>query len=229
MRRSVRIDGRNFKFDKNFAFQSITPETDIIEFNDASKNFNFEKLFSIITDNITIEKKNRDEFFIPFEQSPKILISTNYSVNGFSDSSTDRQFVIEFTDHYNKNHTPVKDFGKRFFEDWNKEEWNSFYNLMMLCVSLYLEKGLAFYNYTGSRIKKLNDFTSPEFREFSEEILNNTEYNKKVLLEKFKADFPDYLNLKQNTFTKWLNIYASLCNLRIEERKSNGKRFVKLV
>ncbi|MEW6655183.1 MAG: primase-helicase family protein, partial [Bacteroidota bacterium] len=102
----LRIDGKNFRFDKSFPFQSVSPDTQIILFDDVTKKFGFEKLFSIITEGITIEKKNKNEYSIPFERTPKIIITTNHSISGSDDSSTDRQFLIEFSDFYNAKHKP---------------------------------------------------------------------------------------------------------------------------
>jgi len=65
------------------------------------KRFNFEKLYSIITDAITIEKKNRDEFSIPFENAPKILITTNYTIQVDGTSGEDRKNEIYSTPRQN--------------------------------------------------------------------------------------------------------------------------------
>jgi hypothetical protein len=46
LRKTIRLDGRNFNFSKSFSFQSVTLDTTIIEFNDVTKKFNFDKLFS---------------------------------------------------------------------------------------------------------------------------------------------------------------------------------------
>ena len=90
LRKTVRLDGRNFNFSRNFLFQSVTLDTAIIEFNDVTRKFNFDKLFSIITDDITVERKNQNEIIIPFHQSPKIIISTNYTIEGSDDSTLDQ-------------------------------------------------------------------------------------------------------------------------------------------
>lgn len=58
------IDGKNFKADKNFAFQRVKLDTRLIAIQDVRKNVDFEGFYSIITEGITIEKKNKDELFI---------------------------------------------------------------------------------------------------------------------------------------------------------------------
>lgn len=147
MKNVLRIDGKNFRFDKSFPFQSVNPDTQIMFFDDVNKKFGFEKLFSIITEGITIEKKN--EYSIPYERSPKILITTNQSITGSDDSSKARQFVVEFSDFYTANHFPIQDFEKMFFDEWDKNEWCVFDNYMIECCQYYLKNGLKEYDYVN--------------------------------------------------------------------------------
>lgn len=221
LRKTLRIDGRNFKFGNTFAFQSITLDTDIIEFNDVDKKFQFGRLFAVITDDINVEKKNKDEMVIPFEDAPKVIISTNYSIEGVDDSTLDRQFVIEFSDFYNMRHTPIKDFRKRFFEEWNEAEWNAFDCFMIECLQYYLENGLVAYDYVNLTEKKLIDMTSVEFAEFVKDLKPNMDYDKKDLHKLFKEAYEDYDQQKQNTFTKWLKIYGNLYGLEVNESRQD--------
>ena len=228
LRKTVRLDGRNFNFSKNFSFQSVTLDTAVIEFNDASKKFNFDKLFSIITDDITVEKKNKDEIIIPFRQSPKIIISTNYTIEGSDDSTLDRQFTVEFSDHYNKSHRPIDEFGHRFFDEWNNAEWNAFFNYMIGCMQLYLKKGLIECGFVNLKRKKLIDATCAEFAEFLDSFPFGIEQNKKELLERFKKEYEDFAELKINTFTHWLKDGAKIMGYIYSDRKSSDERYIML-
>lgn len=229
MRNLQKIDGKNFTFDKSFAFQSIDLDTEIIFFDDVHKRFKFERLFSIIAEGIMIEKKNKSEFYIPFEKSPKILIATNYSIEGNDDSSQDRQFVVEFTDFYNRNHKPEHDFNKLFFEEWDEDEYNRFDNFMIECCQLYLRDGLCEYAHVNLTRKKLIDSTCIEFAEYSDELRVNREYNKKEEWEKFKEENQDYEKLQQGKFTKWIKIFANLYGSEMHERKSGKERYFTLL
>lgn len=225
MKNVLRIDGKNFRFDKSFPFQSVNPDTQIMFFDDVNKKFGFEKLFSIITEGITIEKKNKNEYSIPYERSPKILITTNQSITGSDDSSKARQFVVEFSDFYNANHFPIQDFGKMFFDEWDKNEWCAFDNYMIECCQYYLKNGLKEYDYVNLTKKKLIDETAVEFEEFIKDVPLNVEQNKKDLFERFKKEYEDFGQMKQNTFSKWTKVYAELYDLRIDERKSGADRY----
>ena len=221
LRKVVIIDGRNFKFEKNFAFQSVALDTEILFFNDVGKTFKFDRLFAIISDGITVEKKNKDEVNIPFTDAPKILIATNYSIQGTDDSTLARQFLVEFSDYYNKEKAPIDDFTKLFFEEWNEEGWLSFDNSMLYSLQLYLKDGLKSYEYAKLTQKKLIDMTSEEFAEFTERLEHDKDYNKKELHKQFKEEYPDYQEQKQNTFTKWLKIYAQNEDIKLEQWREN--------
>lgn len=73
IRKTLRIGARNFNFKNTFAFQAVTLDTAIIEFNDAEKKFPFDRLFTVITDGISVEKKNKDQITISFAESPTDL------------------------------------------------------------------------------------------------------------------------------------------------------------
>ena len=227
LRKTIRLDGRNFNFSKSFSFQSVTLDTAIIEFNDVTKKFNFDKLFSIITDDITVEKKNQNEIIIPFHQSPKIIISTNYTIEGSDDSTMDRQFVVEFSDHYNKAHRPIDEFGHRFYDEWSNEEWNCFLNYMIGCLQLYLNKGLIHCSHINLEKKKLIDSTCEEFSEYFESLGLNVEHNKKDLLEDFKKNYDEFSELKLTKFTRWMKEAARIKGLGVNERKSGVDRLIK--
>lgn len=229
LRKTIRLDGRNFNFSKSFSFQSVTLDTAIIEFNDVTKKFNFDKLFSIITDDITVEKKNQNEIIIPFHQSPKIIISTNYTIEGSDDSTMDRQFVIEFSDHYNKIHRPIDEFGHRFYDEWSNEEWNCFLNYMIGCLQLYLCKGLIQCSHINLEKKKLIDSTCEEFAEYFESLGLNVEHNKKDLLEDFKKNYDEFSELKLTKFTRWMKEAARIKGMGVNERKSGVDRMIKFL
>jgi hypothetical protein len=235
MKKSVRIDCKNFVFKPSFTFQEVEVSTEILEFNDAEKNFNFEKLFSVITDDMHIEYKGKTPIRLPFEESPKILISTNYTIAGTGSSFERRMFELEFSNHYNPDYEPIMEFGHNFFEDWDKEEWNRFDNFMLECLMLFLEEGLVPYKKINLDIRKLLDQTSNEFVEYME---NHFIYNYECDKESVYADFKrflgyenDYLNkcpVKKNTFTKWLKYYSKETNKEYSERPSNGLTLIRV-
>jgi hypothetical protein len=236
VRNSVRIDGKNYEFNNNAPFQDVSPQTEILEFNDVKKNFDFERLFSVLTDDMRVRYLYDKPYILKFEESPKIMLSTNFSINGIGDSYEARLFEIEFSDYYNARHQPKDDFHHIFFDDWNDEEWNRFDNFIVECIELYLEYGLVEYKRKNILQKKLLNSTSPEFVDFMSMDVANRNYEKDK--ENFYNDFKRLLGhendlfgkcpVKKNTFTRWLKIYTEYSGLKYEERKSDGKVYVKL-
>lgn len=229
IRNVVIEDGRNFSPSKNFAFQRVKADTNIIGIEDIREKFPFDRLFSIITEGITIERKNKEEIFLPFHESPKVILSTNFSISGVDDSTIDRQFIIEFSDCYNKNHRPVDDFGKLFFDGWNENEWNGFDCFMIECLQFYLRRGLLVYEFVNINKKKLIDETTIEFYEFSDGFAANKEYDKKELYDNFKKEYADIEKLTQAKFTRWLKVYGRIKQYEVKEGKSDSVRTIKFI
>jgi hypothetical protein len=137
-----RVDGKNFKLDKNFAFQRVGLDTKLIAIEDTRKNVDFEGFYSIITEGITVEKKNKDELFIPYKDSPKIVFTTNYTILNSGAHAQRRQKTFEFAPFFGVSNTPAQHFGHNLFDDWDRDEWNLFYNFLFLCVQEYLSSGI---------------------------------------------------------------------------------------
>jgi hypothetical protein len=163
----VRVDGKNFKVDKSFAFQRVDLDTRILAIEDTRRNVDFEGFYSIITEGITVEKKNKDELFIPYKDSPKVMFTTNYTIPNMGNHAKRRQKVFEFSPFFGSGKTPEDVFGHKLFEDWDKDEWNRFYNLMFNCVQIYLESGvLAVENSEKLHRKQVRVQFGEEFLEF---------------------------------------------------------------
>lgn len=139
---TVRIDGKNFKPDKTFAFQRVGLGTKLVVIEDCPRNVDFEKYYPTITEGMTVEKKNKDELFLKYEDSPKIAFTTNYSISSTAEHAKRRQKVFEFAPFFSSKYTPFDHFKETMFKDWDTDEWNRFYNLMFFCVSIYLQSGI---------------------------------------------------------------------------------------
>lgn len=212
---TVRLDGRNVSFGSRFRFQQIRPGTRVVDFNDASRDFDFERLFSALTDDWTVERKNRDAVSIRFEHAPNVVISTNYVLDGQGASFDARVFPIEFAPHYDQHHTPVDEFGHRLFFAWDADEWAAFDVVMMRCVQLYLRKGLVPYDRVNVTARQLKQATCADFAEWAPDYIElGRTYPKTDLLNAFKAEYaPDYDRLTPQRMGQWLSQYARICGL----------------
>jgi hypothetical protein len=225
---ALRIDGRNFSFDSQFAFQQAEVGTQIIDFNDVRERFPFERLFSVITDDFPVERKGQDRVTIDFEDSPKFLLSTNYVIEGRGASFDDRTFQVEFSDYYGPGHTPVDEFGHRLFDEWGDREWGEFDNVMMACVRQYLRDGLTPYEHVNVDYRRLKQHTCPDFAEWAVGFIEpGEEYEKEALWRSFREEYsPDYEDLRKSKFGHWMNDFARVYELdkQQQRKRSDGTR-----
>jgi hypothetical protein len=172
-----------------------------------------------------IERKYENKFEIPFEESPKILISTNYTVEGKGSSFERRNIEFIFSDTDSHEYTPEDKFGHLLFGGWNDEEWKRFYQFITYCIQQYLKKGLIKPKFNILE-RKLKMETSLEFIDFANNSLNFEEkYNKKELHEKFFIQFPRHPKIDQNTFTRWLKLFADANGFVMTELHSGSENY----
>lgn len=208
----ARVDGKLYDPKKSFAFQSVKLDTQILVFDDVKKNFKFEDLFSIITEGIEIEYKNQGAVMLPVEDSPKIIITSNYTLEGKGGSFERRMFEVELSSFFHAKNTPKMIFGHDLFTDWDEEEWMRFYNYMIECEIYYLKNGLVRNDFYNLKVRKFIKSTSQEFYEWSKEkesLIPNTRLYKGELFNTFINEYPDFKKfLSQKKFTGWMVDYS---------------------
>lgn len=222
MKKLCFIDGKVFNFDSSFPYQTLSVDTQILAFDDVKKHFNFERLFSVITEGITLERKNKDAIHIPFSKSPKIIITTNYAIKGKGNSFERRKWELEFKQFYTKEFTPQVEFGRLLFSEWDDDEWCRFDNYMLHNLQSYMNTGLIKSTFVNLGIRKLSAETCHEFIEWCGLIGNNTIDDKvkkdeflykHQLYDDFVEDNPDFgpkakMTISRTTFYKWLISYG---------------------
>lgn len=217
-------DGKKFDGKSQFAYQKVNKDTQIFLMDDVPKHFNFESLFSIITEGMTIEKKGKDAYQIPFKDSPKISITTNYTIQGSGASHERRVFEVEIANYFNESLTPEMEFGHLFFSDWDEQEWQKFDNYMIRCVQYFLKNGLVNSDKVNLGLRKLKNELGLEFIEFMEsQKFDGKPINRKDFRDDFNRQYPHVA--KFNTpqkFNKKVKDYCSFYKIRFDESKYNG-------
>ena len=222
MKKLVVIDGKSFAFERSFAYQLVSADTQILCFDDVRKHFDFERLFSVITEGLTLEKKNKDAIKIPFSKSPKIAMTTNYAIKGAGNSFARRKWELELHQYYNKEFTPLDEFGKLMFGDWNDDDWCEFDNYMIGCLKSYLKTGLVKSKFVNLKIRQLSAETCHEFIEWCGLVDSNernvmlqtdTRLYKNDLYYNFVEEYPDYgprgrMSISRTKFYRWLVSYS---------------------
>lgn len=145
---TVSLGGRDPKITENkHIYERVTPYTDFLFIDDAAQYLRFDFFFDSITGSMVVNPKNTSSFEIPFEQSPKIGIASNYTLRNIDPSTSRRILYIVFSDwyhaktengDYSETRTVFDDFNKNLFFDYDADEWNSDINFFVECCRFFL-------------------------------------------------------------------------------------------
>jgi hypothetical protein len=231
IKRLSTINGKGFDPSTQFAYQTVNTDTQVLLFDDIDRNFKFENLFSLITEGLTIEKKGKDAIKIPFNESPKISITTNYTVKGEGSSHLRRVFEVEMASYFNDKNTPEDEFGHLMFSDWSAEEWSKFDNYMIRCIQYFLKNGLVESKQVNLKERKLRNETSNEFIEFMDSFdwSGSKRWIKTELKDLYIAENEELKYAKWFTttkFNKWVTLYTDTRpEIGMTEGKTNGVKW----
>ena len=227
-RKLVTLNGKEFNNKGQFPYQTINLDDNIICFDDMERTFKFETLFSIITGNLTLNKKNLQPIEIPFSKSPKILFTSNYILSGVGDSHDARKVEIELYRHYSKKYKPVNEFGKLFFSQWSTEEWNCFFSYMISNIQKYFKHGLIYSELKTGKTKKLIANTCEDFYDFCENEFfwkSDHYYTTKEIMQSYNdgsREIPRNMNV--SWFGRWLGMYFDYKQWKREDTTNGGVR-----
>jgi hypothetical protein len=223
------LDGKSFDDKKSFPYQTVSPETQVLVFDDVKKNFDFESKFSLVTEGITLERKNKDAIKLKVEESPKMILSTNYAIKGEGNSHDRRRHEIEFAQFYGKALTPYDDFNRQLFDDWDELDFQRFDNYMVYCLQSFLKMGLVPQNAKNIKMRKFIAETSMEFLEWvkdKENVMHNDRLEKSVYFTNFTNDYQDYKKwLTNKKFNIWIQKYCNFIGAEYLEGNTNGMRW----
>jgi hypothetical protein len=191
------VDGKtaDLKNDK-FLYHGVDERTREIVFDDIRVNFDFELLFSQITQFIRVKPFQGAPITIP---APIFTLTTNHSLNGEGNSFKRRQYYLGFSNFFNEHRTPSHYFGHQLFTDWNHKQWNLYYNLMATCIQVYMQySDLGRYAIESNDIdrRKLRQQIGEDFLDFAdtyfvEGFMLNRIVEKTRVLEDFFAQYPN--------------------------------------
>jgi len=232
IRKTSIIDGKLFDGKKSFPYQTVSLDTKILVFDDVVKNFNFEEKFSLVTEGLTLERKNKDAIKLNVHESPKLIISTNYAIRGEGNSHDRRRYELEIAQYYGKDLTPEDEFGRQLFDDWSLEDYQKFDNYIIYCLQLFLKTGLIKQNAKNIKMRKFIAETAMEFFDFVKEhdnVPRNTRNDKKVYFDKFIEEYPDFKRwLTRKKFNIWVQKFCSFMKYEYLSDNSNGLQWFEI-
>lgn len=211
LRQLVTVDGKQFDYQDRYMLDNVEQQTDIVCMQDMRRGFNQETLYNLITGDFQVGKKYKSKTVIPFEKAPKIIADSNFSIklNGSSDLA--RICVIGFGHFFSYERTPSQYYKKRFFDDWNDNDFNLFFSFMFYCVKDYLNKGVASYRlneiaaysvynrYPVDLCNEIKDILSSDDNFFTRQIESKEYWNKIGWFNSDASDMSDIAKLQMLT------------------------------
>lgn len=228
MRRVEVLNGKQHDDKNRFSYQTVPLDVQVLVFDDVKKNFDFESQFSVITEGIILERKNKDAIKLTVNDSPKIGITTNYAIKGSGNSHTRRRHEIELQQYYNGNRTPYDEFGCHLFVEWSDKDFIPFDAYMIQCLQMYMTFGLVKQESENIKLRQFISSTNSDFYEWVSNTANvplNKRCNKKKKFLLFIEEYSDYAKYRQKTFTIWIELYAKLIEGRYTQGSSNGNHW----
>jgi hypothetical protein len=147
-KRRFYIKGRDANVTKNdFIYHGVSEDTDFILIDDANQYLDFAFFYSEITGSLKVNPKNAQPYEIPFEKSPKFLITSNFTLRDDGPSTSRRLLFTSFSDYYHENNNDeykesrniASDFENRnLFTGFTEAEWNDYYNFCAQCIQFFL-------------------------------------------------------------------------------------------
>jgi len=228
----ITVNGKTFDRKDKFPYQSVKYDTSVIALDDVTSRFSFDHIFSDITDGLNINKKFKDNVYIPFEASPKFVITTNFPLKQSGGSFKRRMHMVDYSNYFNANHTIHDEFGHDFFcESWDEDEWSRYHLFLCKCCSKYVEFGLHQSKETTSSaaFKNLVAYTGNEFYQWAKSNISEDEFiSLDELFEKLIVDIPSlekYVTIQK--FGSWLSVYSDYRGYRITKKRqrTNQKNY----
>ena len=205
-----------------FVFQNVTSSTRLVVLQDVTKEFKFDSLFSTLTDSMSIERKYTAKISLPFSESPKIVITSNFTIKENSDSFRDRKHLIMLNNFFNAENKPEKHLKNLLF-DWGEKEYKRFDKFMSYCVEIFLDKGLVKFTDESLKAAKLVAETSKEFVEFMDDSIKSSKnkFKSKTILDKIPLK-GDSISEKGKIISHWIVLYAQVKGFKLKKSKSGG-------
>lgn len=146
---TVTVSGKNpKKFEQEHTFMNVKNGTRMVVINDCAKGLDLETFYPQITDDFDVNPKNKSIYTLPFDVSPKMVLTSNYVPQTLDASNMRRMLPVVASDYYHaksdendylEDRSVRDDFGKNLLPPNTTDlEWNADLNFMLRCLRFYL-------------------------------------------------------------------------------------------
>jgi len=113
----------------------------IFALSDAPEKFNYLFFREYATGEVDVKKLYKDEFTVNVNDMPRIIISSNYSVNINEPGLKRRVRFLEFTDFFTHAGGVDTHYGCMFPQGWSNHDWQSFDYFISQSIQKWLQAG----------------------------------------------------------------------------------------
>lgn len=225
LRKAEFLNGQSMKDNKwDFVFQRISFDTDIVNIDDLNSSIDMNRFLPDITGDLQVNPKNKDEFVIPYDRSPKFAFTSNHAIKRFDGSLRRRIQFVSFSDYYHsdnpdinlKGRSPRSEFGRDLLKDYDEADWNMFYNFQLQNVRTYMRLGLVEPDMPDIELRQKRAAIGEVFGDWADGWLE-TKCNADIDRNEAFANLTDYCNrlkirnaVKLNLFTKKVKIWCEI-------------------
>jgi hypothetical protein len=177
-----------------------------------------------------VNRKNKDEIFIPFERSPKIVITTNYVIGGAGGSHDRRRHEIEFNQYFNAQRNPLDEYGRLLFDHWTVVDWMIFDNYMISNLQKFLSMGLVKAVAINADDKRFISATNKEFYDYAIEgniTMDVLHYNN-ISIQDFQTYTGGWHDLNAQKYLKMVSEYCKFKGYHFDKGRSAAGRWFKI-
>lgn len=172
------FEGRKVDVTTLFHLQRVNDRTRCIWYDDVSQGFTIDAMFSSITGPMKVESKHGKAVEIPFQLSPKYLVTSNFNLKSQDPSTLGRLWVLGWSDFYHgasKVHpgskTVREDLQRELFDDFKQDDWDSYINFIKDCVQLWLSLGRIDPPMRDIKKQTLKSIMGANFEEWAESFI----------------------------------------------------------
>ena len=253
MAKTFVIDAGTTSFkEPRFIFDGVTSDTDLVFIDECPRKFNYNFVYGMVTGDFRVEEKNRHSYVIPFANSPKFVMATNFTLSRHDPSTDGRIWPQPFSDYYHvksaqndyrESRSIRDDFGQNLMgTEYSEQDWQLDLAFMTQCVRFYLslEPGRRRIMPPLNRIESREQMAAvgKDFKQWADEYFaeDSGHLDCDLKAELVLADFnqetkfgwaPKKMTQHLNAYCQFSEHIYCLNPAAITNKKTDGERWIK--
>ncbi|WP_282080890.1 primase-helicase family protein [Aquimarina algiphila] len=199
-------------------YEGVSKDTDYVLFDDLDSHFPIGRVFSEVTGEFNVNAKYKAAYTIPFTESPKIAMTSNFGLFKPDGSSERRILYAVFSDYYHyksdldeKEHKVTTDIGKLMFSQFDDTEWSDFFNVCAEAIQFHLSTNEKINPPLGNVAKRNSLQTMGDgFKEWADFYFENRK-DQQVVKNIAYSDFENRSKLKGWTSQRFKKAIKEWC------------------